>query len=46
MAEVGYIQRVDTKGGGAPTTSCAANNVGQIANSPYEANYLFYGAAK
>ncbi len=46
MDEVTYVQRVDTKGGGAPKDGCAADRAGQVARSPYEANYLFYRAPK
>jgi hypothetical protein len=46
MSDIAYVRRIDTKGGAAPSTSCAADKAGQTSGSPYEANYLFYHAAK
>lgn len=43
MTGVSYIQRVNTKGGVAPTTACAADNKGARQQVVYEADYLFYG---
>jgi len=36
------IQRVNTKGGKAPSSGCDSSHVGQEARAPYEADYLFY----
>ncbi|UUZ68739.1 DUF3455 domain-containing protein [Polaromonas sp. P2-4] len=44
MSGVTYIQRVDTKGGVAPTTPCAADNVGAKQVVQYQADYIFYKA--
>jgi len=41
--DVTYIQRLNTKGGNAPTTPGAA--VGDIAKVPYSADYVFYRRA-
>jgi len=46
MSDIAYVRRIDTKGGAAPQTPCAADEAGQSSGSPYEANYLFYRAAK
>jgi len=46
MSDIAYVRRIDTKGGAAPQTPCAAEQAGQSSGSPYEANYLFYRAAK
>jgi len=43
LTRVRYIQRVDTVGGIAPTSSCDATNVGASANTPYTATYYFFG---
>ena len=40
FAETTYIQRVNTTGGKAPSTNGAF--VGQVARSPYTADYFFY----
>jgi hypothetical protein len=42
MADVSYIQRLDTAGGLAPTTGCDASHVGAIARVDYTATYFFY----
>jgi uncharacterized protein DUF3455 len=42
MQRVTAIQRLDTKGGKAPTTDCDAEHKGQEARSHYTADYLFY----
>ena len=39
FAQTTYIQRIQTKGGSAPTESCTA---GDLALVPYSANYSFY----
>lgn len=36
------IQRINTKGGKAPATSCDASHAGQELRVPYSADYLFY----
>lgn len=36
------IQRLNTKGGKAPTSGCDAARVGQEVRAPYSADYLFY----
>ena len=41
FAAVTFIARADTEGGNAPATSC---RIGQIAQVPYGADYLFYEA--
>jgi hypothetical protein len=44
-AYVGYVLRLNTVGGIAPTTGCsAAANVGAIARQPYSADYYFVQA--
>ena len=42
MKDVTYIQRVNTKGGVAPTEACSAANVGANKTVPYQADYVFY----
>ena len=44
MTGVTYIQRVDTRGGVAPATSCAAGNLGARQTVKYQADYIFYKA--
>jgi Protein of unknown function (DUF3455) len=39
FSEVTYVQRLNTAGGSAPTTSCT---VGQLALVPYTADYTFF----
>jgi Protein of unknown function (DUF3455) len=36
------IQRLNTKGGKAPTSGCDASHAGQEVRVPYSADYLFY----
>ncbi len=43
LAEVHYIQRLDTMGGVAPAGPCTT---GQTASVPYEATYAFWAPAK
>ncbi len=43
MTGVSYIQRLNTKGGVAPATSCDAAGKGKRQVVAYEADYLFYG---
>ncbi len=42
MQKVAFIQRLNTKGGKAPSTGCDAAHKGQETRSPYSADYLFY----
>jgi hypothetical protein len=42
FAAVTYIQRVDTDGGGAPTTGADAAHEGQEVRVPYSADYYLY----
>jgi len=44
MTGVTYIQRLNTKGGVAPSTTCDASSKGQRRQVAYEADYVFYGA--
>jgi hypothetical protein len=43
LANVTFVQRLNTNGGSAPTTACS---VGQTALIPYSADYYFYRAEK
>jgi hypothetical protein len=43
MSAVAYIQRLNTKGGVAPTLACDAASAGQRRTVGYEADYVFYG---
>ena len=43
MTGVSYIQRLNTKGGVAPSTPCDATTKGQRQQVAYEADYVFYG---
>ena len=43
MQGVTYIQRLNTRGGVAPTTTCSAANVGVKQLVAYQADYVFYG---
>ena len=38
------IQRLNTKGGKAPSSGCDASHVGQEVRVPYSADYLFYAS--
>lgn len=42
MEGVTYIQRVNTKGGVAPSDACGAANAGAKTTVPYQADYVFY----
>lgn len=42
MQGVTYIQRVNTKGGVAPSSSCAAGSAGRKEQVAYQADYVFY----
>ena len=44
FAQVAFIQRVDTKGGVAPTSGCDADHNGAEARIGYSARYIFYAA--
>lgn len=44
MAEVTYVQRLETVGGVAPATGCDVAHDGTIANVDYTATYAFYRA--
>lgn len=46
MMGVTYIQRVNTLGGVAPASVCAASNVGSKQIVKYQADYIFYKADK
>jgi hypothetical protein len=46
MARVQSIQRLDTKGGVAPSASCGAANRNEETAVPYEADYYFYGVPR
>ena len=46
MSEVRTIQRLNTKGGRAPTTGCDAQHQGTKARVNYTADYYFYAPAK
>ena len=47
LAQTTYIQRVNTAGGIAPSTGCAApEDAGHIAYVPYTTDYYFYKAAQ
>lgn len=45
MSDVLTIQRLSTTGGLAPATGCDADHVGDEADVPYTADYVFYEAA-
>ena len=44
MNGVTYIQRVNTKGGVAPSAACDANAKGARRQVAYQADYVFYGS--
>ncbi|MFZ6816802.1 DUF3455 domain-containing protein [Undibacterium sp. Ji22W] len=44
MADISYIQRLNTVGGLAPAESCNADNIGAVKTVKYQADYLFYKA--
>ncbi len=46
MSSVSAIQRLNTKGGKAPTTGCDSQHLGQKTRVSYTADYYFYSAAK
>jgi hypothetical protein len=45
MTGVTYIQRVNTMGGVAPSSACAASNMGTKQVVKYQADYIFYKTA-
>ena len=42
MTGVTYIQRINTKGGVAPSDACNASMAGTKKMVPYQADYVFY----
>ncbi|MFG5408797.1 DUF3455 domain-containing protein [Piscinibacter sakaiensis] len=44
MQGLSHIQRLNTKGGVAPTATCDAAAMGQRREVAYEADYVFYGS--
>lgn len=42
MADVTFVQRIQTSGGIAPSEGCSAATVGAVARVPYHAVYCFY----
>jgi hypothetical protein len=42
MTGITYIQRVNTKGGVAPSEACNAGMAGTKKMVPYQADYVFY----
>jgi hypothetical protein len=42
FSDVTAVQRLDTVGGIAPTSTCDSSNLGSIAQVPYTAQYVFY----
>ena len=44
LARTTYIQRLNTSGGLAPDTACAAKTFGETARIPYSADYAFWKA--
>jgi hypothetical protein len=44
LANVKYVQRLDTSGGVAPSTGCDETRAGSKASVAYSARYDFYGA--
>lgn len=45
FGNVGYIQRIHTHGGVAPTGGCSKETLGQSARVPYKADYRFLNRA-
>lgn len=43
MSGVSYIQRLNTRGGGAPAQACNARREGRELRVAYEADFVFYG---
>ena len=47
LSETTFIHRLNTSGGGAPSSGCAmSEDIGKRAFVPYEADYFFYKAIK
>jgi hypothetical protein len=46
FGRVSYIQRTETKGGGAPSSPCDSAHLGAEARMRYSATYSFYAAAQ
>jgi hypothetical protein len=44
MADVTFVQRLQTSGGNAPTLACDAAHQGAVTRVPYQAAYCFYRA--
>lgn len=44
LTTVGYVQRVNTKGGVAPQSKCSKDNEGEKVNVDYTADYVFWKA--
>jgi hypothetical protein len=42
MADITFVQRIQTSGGVAPSEGCSAATVGAVARVPYRAVYCFY----
>jgi hypothetical protein len=42
MADVTFVQRIQTSGGVAPSQGCSTSTVGTVARVPYRALYCFY----
>jgi hypothetical protein len=42
MADVTFVQRLQTSGGIAPSEGCSAASIGAVARVPYRAVYCFY----
>jgi hypothetical protein len=45
MADVSYIQRLETSAGLAPSSGCDAEHAGAVSRAPYTASYYFYRPA-
>jgi hypothetical protein len=45
FSTITHIQRLETKGGVAPTKGCAVTNAGEEVRVPYKATYAFYNPA-
>jgi hypothetical protein len=46
LAEIGFVQRIETKGGMAPSAGCDAAQQGKEARMRYSATYVFYAAGR
>lgn len=42
LTTIGYVQRVNTKGGVAPSTKCSVDNEGEKSEVDYQADYWFW----